>query len=440
MLSFAIVYAGLFDGKRFVRPSHYDSVIYKELKPISNDFDPEALRINGLDRNRLLIKGDSPEHAMTEACRWVTQIAGKRKPVLVAYPLSFDWTWLYWYFVKYSKMVRHLAIRDVLTSRRLLQSRLVFRFQKPVGPGFVSRCCRDEAILIMLLMMRLSRRRSLPMSSSGTVDSMELDSRRNWTRGRIKGLQRNLQAAADMAADKACVYMTGSFGRGEASVHSDLDLFILGKVDSTADKSNGRMLRQLDEICIKADLIQVTRKLQMPPFSGDGEYLVHYSVEELTRTLGTQDDDRANTFTARLLLLLESQVLFGEGVYNEAIEEVVAAYWRDYEDHKDDFVPAFLGNDILRLWRTFCVNCEARTKREPVEDKAKGKLKNYKLKHSRLLTCYSALLQMLTIYGKQKTIGPRDMLSVVRLAPTERLDWMRGQKYLKDAEKTLGNS
>ena len=24
------------------------------------------------------------------------------KPVLVAYPLSFDWTWLYWYFVRFS--------------------------------------------------------------------------------------------------------------------------------------------------------------------------------------------------------------------------------------------------------------------------------------------------------------------------------------------------
>ena|SRR5271165_4393827 len=39
---------------------------------------------------------------MTEACQWVTKVAAKAKPVLVAYPLSFDWSWLYWYFVRFS--------------------------------------------------------------------------------------------------------------------------------------------------------------------------------------------------------------------------------------------------------------------------------------------------------------------------------------------------
>jgi len=39
---------------------------------------------------------------MTEAARWVTEHAARRKPVLVAYPLSFDWSWLYWYFIRFS--------------------------------------------------------------------------------------------------------------------------------------------------------------------------------------------------------------------------------------------------------------------------------------------------------------------------------------------------
>lgn len=105
-------------------------------------------------------------------------------------------------------------------------------------------------------------------------------------------------------------------------------------------------------------------------------------------------------------------------VYQEIIEEVIAAYWRDYEDHKTDFMPAFLANDILRLWRTFCVNYEARTVREPDETKAKGKLKNYKLKHSRLLTCYSAILFLLAVYARQQTVKPSDavaMITTVRL-------------------------
>jgi hypothetical protein len=102
LLSFAIVYAGSFDGRRFERPQNYGRAIYKELKPISDQFEIEALRVNRLDRARLCVDGEAPEEAMTEASNWVRVTAGAAKPVLVAYPLSFDWTWLYWYFMRFS--------------------------------------------------------------------------------------------------------------------------------------------------------------------------------------------------------------------------------------------------------------------------------------------------------------------------------------------------
>jgi hypothetical protein len=102
ILSFAIVYAGSFDGVHFQRPETHGETLYKELRPISENFDPEALRINGLDRRRLVLEGEAPEKAMSEAFRWVQRFAGLAQPVLVAYPLSFDWTWLYWYFIRFS--------------------------------------------------------------------------------------------------------------------------------------------------------------------------------------------------------------------------------------------------------------------------------------------------------------------------------------------------
>jgi hypothetical protein len=102
MLSFAIVYAGSFDGKDFVRPKSYDQTFYREIKPISDHFQEEALRVNGLNRRRLLLEGESPENAMDAAYRWIVDHEFYGKPVLVAYPLSFDWTWLYWYFVRYA--------------------------------------------------------------------------------------------------------------------------------------------------------------------------------------------------------------------------------------------------------------------------------------------------------------------------------------------------
>jgi predicted nucleotidyltransferase len=231
----------------------------------------------------------------------------------------------------------------------------------------------------------------------------EIVSRRKTTSDRLATIRVALADSANLSKGKACVYATGSFGRGEAGKFSDLDLFIVGK--GPAGKSD---LRRLDEICIKADLIEVTKKNGLPEFSGDGRYLIHYSVGDLVKTVGTPEDDALNTFTARLLLLLESKPLVEPDVYLEIIDEIIIAYWRDYEDHKSSFMPAYLANDILRLWRTFCVNYEARSDREPDFEKARGKIKNYKLKHSRLLTCFSAIIYLLAIFNKSNTVHPAD--------------------------------
>ena len=59
--SFALVFAGKFDGHRFERRNDYLS-FYRELKPISESFEPEAMRVNGLDRSRLITCGEEPEH------------------------------------------------------------------------------------------------------------------------------------------------------------------------------------------------------------------------------------------------------------------------------------------------------------------------------------------------------------------------------------------
>jgi 3'-5' exoribonuclease-like protein len=102
ILSFALVYAGRFDGRTFERPPNLKTVFYRELKPISDSFDPEALQVNRLNREELLRTGQAPQEAMTEACIWVREVANPDRPVLVAYPLSFDWSWLYWYFISFS--------------------------------------------------------------------------------------------------------------------------------------------------------------------------------------------------------------------------------------------------------------------------------------------------------------------------------------------------
>lgn len=101
MLSFALVVAGRFDGARFEPPASFDSALELELRPVTERFDAEALAVSGLSRERLLREGREPDEAMREAAAWVRERASGATPVLVGYPLGFDWAFLSYYFEVY---------------------------------------------------------------------------------------------------------------------------------------------------------------------------------------------------------------------------------------------------------------------------------------------------------------------------------------------------
>jgi hypothetical protein len=103
MLSFGLAVAGSYDGERFVRADPAERTFYRELRPISDQFDSETAAVSGLDRDRLVAEGADPADAMTEAATWINATASGGVPVLIAYPLSFDWSWLWWYFSAFGR-------------------------------------------------------------------------------------------------------------------------------------------------------------------------------------------------------------------------------------------------------------------------------------------------------------------------------------------------
>lgn len=102
MLSFGLVAVATFDGETVSRLDARAHAQYWELVPIGERFDPEALAVNGLDRDRLIETGQAPGDAMRSAARWVERVARGRRPVLVAYPVAFDWMFLHWYFESFA--------------------------------------------------------------------------------------------------------------------------------------------------------------------------------------------------------------------------------------------------------------------------------------------------------------------------------------------------
>lgn len=211
-----------------------------------------------------------------------------------------------------------------------------------------------------------------------------------------------------------CIYVTGSYGRLEASNESDVDLFF---VHTGTEKKNE--VSRVDKALLDAEIIRIAHVQGFPPFSKGGKYLnVHY-LEDLLAEMGGPEDDWHNHFTARMLLLLESRPLVNEVKYNNAIKEIIGSYCRDYGVNPKYRTPMFLINDILRYWRTMCINYEHRRNERTEELSNDDHLKNLKLKFSRMHICFSLLLSLIL---EREVVSPDVLFRIVGLSPMERLD------------------
>ncbi len=239
--------------------------------------------------------------------------------------------------------------------------------------------------------------------------------RRQFSEERLNKLSEQLrQLPMVESLPDLCIYATGSFGRFEASPHSDIDLFFLN------DKSQlVAPVSRLNELRLFAGVIEAGEGLSFPTFSNDGEFLRIIYLDDMLSHLGGRNDDYQNYFTARMLLLLESTPLVNNDLYYRAIAGIIESYFRDYPDHTSNFRPVFLINDILRFWKTLCLNYEHRRNKpeDQPETRRKQQVKNFKLKFSRLLTCFGTLVAVCALPS------PTDSSTIVALTkktPLER--------------------
>ncbi|RPE39265.1 exonuclease [Streptomyces sp. Ag109_O5-1] len=102
MLSIGAAVAGAQDADGFTPADPEERTFYRELRPISEDFVPEALAVSGLDRARLAVEGAEPALALAEFSDWVGEVSAGAQPVMCGYPASYDWTFLYWYLIRFT--------------------------------------------------------------------------------------------------------------------------------------------------------------------------------------------------------------------------------------------------------------------------------------------------------------------------------------------------
>lgn len=225
-------------------------------------------------------------------------------------------------------------------------------------------------------------------------------------------LDRSLDSSA---SNKIAIYATGSLARLEANSHSDLDAFFY--VLGTAEKDR---LNTVDEVCVFHNVICASREISFPDFSNGGEYLHFQYLDDVVDNIGSRQDDYINGLTSRMLLILESKYIYNQQNYIDSKTKVVERYFADFHDHRKEFRPIFILNDVLRFWRTLCLNYEhGREWRNGDRlDRARGHLKNLKLRFSRLLICYSFVAALL---NRGPALTKDDVLAVSDETPIDRL-------------------
>lgn len=140
MLAFGLTVVGRFDGRHFAREAVGTRTFSRLLKPISDAFQAEALEVNGLDRAALVREGTDPAIAMSEAVSWVRDVCGEDRAVLVAYPVAFDWSFLFWYFERFTdhgSPFGHSSCLDIRTLFLALAGTVFDDASKDAMPAFL---------------------------------------------------------------------------------------------------------------------------------------------------------------------------------------------------------------------------------------------------------------------------------------------------------------
>lgn len=210
--------------------------------------------------------------------------------------------------------------------------------------------------------------------------------------------RRNLLEALPHSPQVSIVLM-GSWGRAEVTAGSDDDFMVLvhgtegSEVEPTADVVRG--------------------VLDHAPSDG-GPFAAPVFSEKLVHHIGLNPDDNEN-LTRRMLFLLESVPVTGEEAYWAVRDEILGRYLD--QSVKAFRPPRFLLNDVVRYWRTICVDFAGK-ERKGAE---KWGLRNAKLRTSRKILFACGFLPVLECFRFDLEPMRAFLLAQRSMPPTDRI-------------------
>ena len=204
--------------------------------------------------------------------------------------------------------------------------------------------------------------------------------------------------------------VNGSYARREATEGSDVDLFFLinGNNITSAQTQQGRFQSHLES----------ELHMKLPALGGVFSCpLTMKQIEEI----GGQPDNNV-TITRRMLLLLEGEWIFNKGEFKKLRRQILERYLHDRPGK--DKICMFLLNDIIRYWRTICVDLEHKT-----DGGGKAReIRLIKLRFSRMLLYVSGIFAVGSGYGLSAEEKLEQLEFTFAQYPIERMRAIVGRK------------